>query len=47
MEDSWEAETSIENKETGILLLLASKRPLSEKMIQMTGKFHLDKYFEY
>lgn len=30
-----------------VLLVLALMRPLKEKIIQMTGKSHLDKYCEY
>jgi hypothetical protein len=47
MKDSWKAETSIENREAVDPLLLVLKRPLTEKMIQMTGKSHLDKHCEY
>jgi hypothetical protein len=38
--ESWETETSIERGLLCILLLLASKRPLRKKMIQMTDQSH-------
>jgi hypothetical protein len=48
MKERREAETSIENREAvDPLVISLGKRPLREKMIQMTGQSHLNKHCEY